>query len=523
MPVTDLHRLPTVSTSKLATSASNRHAQERQSTEVEFSNRRNFIQVEANLLRFPFFALQTKGLSDRKGIEVTGVKNGETFRLRVTRNADTGFPGPLSRKVHFALLSLLFDRHHADTPIENPVRFTWRELAKRADLVWSGARTIDRLKNAIDATHGVVIRTSQALVCRTDSKKKPLPVSKGGYHLYEKYIFTNEMLSDGTLADTNHLWLADWYLANLNSLYSGPLNYDLWRDLNERPIASRIYEYLLFKFTADIPKLIINYDTLAPFLPVRVEPRLSWAKKQLGPAFAHLEKRGVVTRVDWTESRDGKIQLHFHPGPALRRGSRALPPKLHSQDEPELENVTVHELPYSESPSERLVRSFHRHWSDNSNHRPLKGELQFADEMIGEYGFDELDAVMKLVAYRMKAEFPAAKTFVAARQYLPTVISERRSGDTRRKRERRELEAQMQEEAELNAKRQQKAQRRESLMAQWNTLDAGQQEEIRREAVAAIPHEVLRSIVAGKTDLSDPPNEVLEHFASLHNQLLIAA
>ena len=123
----------------------------------------------------------------------------------------------------------------------------------------------------------------------------------------------------------------------------------------------------------------------------------------------------------------------------------------------------------------------------------------------------------------MKAEFPAAKTFVAARQYLPTVIRDRSSEDARRKRERTELEAQMQEEADLNAKRQEKAQRRESLLAQWKTLDGGKQEQIRREAVARVPHTVLRSILAGKTDLSQPPNEVLEHFASHYSQLPIAA
>lgn len=482
-------------------------------------DRPKIIQVEANLLRFPFFALQTKGLKERKGIEVTGVKDGETFRLRVTRNADTAFPGPLSRKLHFALLSLLFDRHHGDTPIENPIRFTWRELARRADLVWSGDRTIERLKTAIDATHGVVIRTSHALVCRAESGKKSLPVSKGGYHLYEKYIFTNDVLPDGTVADVNHLWLADWYLTNLNSLYSGPVNYDLWRELNERPIASRIYEYLMFKFTADIPKLIINYETLAPFLPVRIEPRLSWAKKQLGPAFEQLVNRGVVTQVEWRESRDGKIQLHFHPGPSLRRCRFVSSAPVAANVEPELEDVSIHELSYSESPSERLVRSFHRQWFGNGNHTPSKGELQFATEMIGEYGFDELAAAMKFTVRKMKVEFPKARTFVAARNYLPVFIKDRNNDAKRRKRERRAMEDQHRQEAERLARQEEKSKRRETLLQQWHRIETSQREQIRQQAVDAIPHTVLRSILAKKTDLTDPPNEVLDYFASLHNEL----
>ena len=54
---------------------------------------------------------------------------------------------------------------------------------------------------------------------------------------------------DQTIADTNAVGLSQWYLDNLNALYSGPLDYNLWRSLNARsPIASRLYEFLFFKF-----------------------------------------------------------------------------------------------------------------------------------------------------------------------------------------------------------------------------------------------------------------------------------
>ena len=141
---------------------------------------REIIQAEANLLYFPFFALHTRGLNDRKGIEVTGRKNDHTFRLRITRDTDSCYPGPLARKLHFALLSILFDPQQSSFPVENPIRFTWRELAHRAGLKWSGSRTINRLKAAIDSTHGVVIRTNHALISRIGNEKKPLPKSQRG-------------------------------------------------------------------------------------------------------------------------------------------------------------------------------------------------------------------------------------------------------------------------------------------------------------------------------------------------------
>ncbi len=479
---------------------------------------REIIQAEANLLHFPFFALHTRGLNDRKGIEVTGRKNDHTFRLRITRDTDSCYPGPLARKLHFALLSILFDPQQSSFPVENPIRFTWRELAHRAGLKWSGSRTINRLKAAIDSTHGVVIRTNHALICRIGHEKKPLPKSQRGYHLYEKYTFTNDVLPDGSLADRNYLWLADWYLANLNSLYSGPLKYNLWRQLNdERPIASRIYEYLLFKFTASIPKLIINYETLAPFLPVRVEPRPGLAKQQLNPAFELLQEEQVIDGFTWTQSRDGKIQLHIRPGPQLRRSyPQTSRPLANARSDHDLDDITIRELPLSESPSERLVRAFHRLWSGNANHRPSKTELAYADELIGEYGFDELHEALKALVNRMKTGFKDAKTFGAARHYFPELLQQRQHDQLRRERERVEHEQLRIEEREQQDRKSQRAERRQTLLVAWNKLSIAEQKQIQDHTLDAIPYRTLRTIL-GKRGLADPPNEVLNHLASLRN------
>ncbi len=485
-------------------------------------SRLRIVQVEANLLQFPFFALQTKGLKERKGIEVTGVKNDQAFRLRVSRNTDTAYPGPLSRKLHYALLSIVYDKHRGDTPIENPIRFSWRELAERAKLAWAGGRMIPRMKRAIEATHGVVIRTSHALITREPSGKKPMPTCERGYHLYEKYYFANDVLPDGTVASENQLWLSDWYVENLSSLYSGPIKYDLWLDLNQRPIASRLYEFLMFKFSAKIPKLIINYETLAPFLPVRTEPRLSWAKKQLAPAIADLENKGVVKHVDWTESRDGKIQLHFHPGPALRRG-HAIAKNSATLPDSAVANASIRELPHSESPTESLVRAFHRLWSGNSNLPPSKGELETARKLIGEYGLPELDAEMKHVVARMKVEFPTAKTFSAAARFVPQIIELRRKDLAGRERQRLELEKAAEEEQELRQIREKKRARREHLLKHWLDVAQSSQQSLHDEFVASIPYDAVRSYQAKKNDLSNPTNELLDYYATSTGLPLIAA
>src|SRR5437870_928054 len=68
------------------------------------------IKAEANLLRLPLFALHTKGLKSLDGIEcrgqITRDSKTQTYVLRVSRNTASLYPGTLSRKIHFAFLSI---------------------------------------------------------------------------------------------------------------------------------------------------------------------------------------------------------------------------------------------------------------------------------------------------------------------------------------------------------------------------------------------------------------------------------
>ncbi len=72
------------------------------------------LRAETNFLRFPFFTLSSKNIHQIDSREVTGPRKIKTesgdskeleFLYRVSRNSDHMFPGQLSRKIHFALLS----------------------------------------------------------------------------------------------------------------------------------------------------------------------------------------------------------------------------------------------------------------------------------------------------------------------------------------------------------------------------------------------------------------------------------
>ncbi len=88
--------------------------------------------------------------------------------------------------------------------------------------------------------------------------------------LYDEVEFFGVERPDGSVADSNAVWFSHWYLDNLNALYSAPLDHALWSSLNERsPVASRLYEFLFFKFYGGHDLLRFNYPTLVKFIPVR--------------------------------------------------------------------------------------------------------------------------------------------------------------------------------------------------------------------------------------------------------------
>jgi hypothetical protein len=279
---------------------------------------RSSLKAEVNFLRLPVFALSTKGLRTLNGLEVKGVfgRDGEQheYSFRTARSVDTPYPGPLARAAHLGLLSLGTER----LPVPHPLVWTWRALCRRIGCSPSGTM-IGKLKEAIVATASLTIRSRSAIYSRP--RKRYLTESEGVFHLYDRVVFHGGLLPDGTKADLNHLWLADWYRENLDALYAAPLDHELWRWLDARsPIASRAYEFLLVNFYAS-PVVRINYPTLAGFLPVHVKRYQSQAQRQLDPALALLVGAALVETATWTRAKHGVPQLILERGKRLGRPS----------------------------------------------------------------------------------------------------------------------------------------------------------------------------------------------------------
>lgn len=439
----------------------------------------HFIRAEANLLRLPLFALHTKRLKTLDGVECTGriTRDGQThqFRFRATRNTAGLYPGPQARSAHLAFLSIITEQGQ---PLQNPITWGWRDLCRHMGIEYGG-HTIRQLKEAILSTAGLLIHSEYALYSKFEAR--PICTREDALHLYERVSFIGSQLPDGSIADTNHLWLSEWYLNNLVAMFTAPLNYALWQWLNQRsPIASRLYEFLLINFYSDAPALRINYETLTKYLPVRPEHYRSDARRQLDPAFQLLTAAGVLSIAEWADSKEGVAQLHLYRGRLLAgasEGNQSLP--FTAADLAAA--IDVKELRNLRPPESEIVTDFYRLWTGNENYRPTKKEKDQAAQVIAEHGALKAKALIPLTVKRLREKWPDAKSFAAILKYLPEAVADydqqQRQAELRRQAQLRQR--QEQEQAD------QKTKDRGVWKAAWDALSPEEQHSIRQKILTA--------------------------------------
>ncbi len=416
------------------------------------------LRAEATLLRIPIFALAVKGASMLDGFEYRHVrKRGERtveVVIRTERDAATPYPGPLSRRVHMAILSLAAQRGF---PFTEPVTWTWRELCRRMGLPNSGRRDLE-LKAALRATWGLKIFGLAAVDGRARESWR---------RLYAECEFLNETRADGSRADANRLWFAPWYLESLNALHSAPLDYELWKRLEKiGPLASRFYEYLLPVFYKR-DALELAYDRLTTAMPVVAESRRSHAIRQFAPAVAALQVEGVIADAGWDSTKGTN-----RPKLILTRGP-LLAPRISDSPLGAPTPALAGPAPVEDDPDApaRLAEEFYRLLGKEC--RPLRSDLAVARALIARFGLIEAGDRLPDAVRRLKLRFRNAETMGALVRYFEE--SARDAEESRRVAARQAQEvAERRRESEADSRRR----------AAWTALSEGERL-ARREAVLA--------------------------------------
>ena len=445
------------------------------------------IRAEANLLRFPLFALQTKNLKTLDGIECSGrmTRRGESYQFtyRATRNTARLYPGPLARRAHLAFLSLLNEQ---GTPTPHPLTWSWYDLCRRMQISYSG-NMVRHLKDAITATAGLLIESDLAFYAKADQKL--IRTEQQALHLYDRVVFVGTELPDGTKADQNLLWLSEWYRQNLDAFFTAPLDYALWKHLDAKSsIASRLYEFLLVNLFGPAPVLRINYETLVRFLPVQAEKYRSQAERQLRDAFQMLKATQVLEDAEWTESKSGLAVLLLSRGNRLTHVAKKTPSLASFNAEEQAESVEVKELRNVRPPEWQLLDQFYRDWTGEPPPAPSDKELTQARELLKRHGPSRAKAIIKHALKHMKVQFPNAKTFGAVAYYLADAIADVERDERRAQLDKHEREQLAAEAEELAMQRRERQELETVWLSRWKALSDANQTEIIRSVTQKFPH-----------------------------------
>jgi hypothetical protein len=290
------------------------------------------VRSEVNLLLYPFFALNNREMEKRTETEFRAIVERDGKRLEiswnVSANAKYGYPGPFDKKVHKAIEQIIEEQVF---PIQNPIRFTTYDICKRVGIN-TGGSNYEKVKEALERIKFTGIRSEGTFY----HKGRKEWISKS-FNLYSDIIFKGSQLPDGTIAETNLLFLSNIYLESLNARYVKPLDFSYYKSLSSN-VARRLYELLGVKFYGALNKglscVSYRYSTLCQLLPLVRYTYPSYVKRQLEPAHQELRRTGFLEKVVWErlDEDEGGVDwiIHYYAGKRAKEEAQryAFPEQL---------------------------------------------------------------------------------------------------------------------------------------------------------------------------------------------------
>ncbi len=277
------------------------------------------IRSEVNLLSYPFFALSRAEIRKKTKTEYRAIirRAGKEIEVlwQVSSNAEYGYPGPFDQRVHKAIEEIL---NEMPLSIRNPIGFSMYDLCRRMGMGRMGGTDYKKIKEALERIVATTVKSSGTFYAK--GRKKWID---DVFHLYDRVIFKGEQLPDGSIAETNFLFLSSWYLESINSRYVRPLDYDHYKSLQSN-ISRRLYELLGVKFYGilrlGLAHLCYRYSTLCQLLPLTPQRYLSKARQILDPAHRELRRTGFLAKVEWEhmEEQPSDWLIYYYPGPRAK-------------------------------------------------------------------------------------------------------------------------------------------------------------------------------------------------------------
>jgi len=441
------------------------------------------IRSEVNFLVYPVFKLEKKKDDGVIEVKVNIERDNQKLELfwGVYPHPYFGIPGPFDKKVFDVIQEII---EELPRPIQNPIPIgSIYSLCKRIGINESSGRNHNMIKDSLLRLTGILI-DSKGTFYEKGKKRWVEDV----FHLYDRVVWVGEELPDGTIADTNYIYLGSKYLENINNGYVKPIDYKFYRELNSS-ISKRLYEllgvkfYPIFQRNIEIKFIRYLYDTLCELVPMKKQRYFSYIKRQLEDAIAELQEKGFLEKCE-IKKENSKFYVYFYPGPKAKEEFSRFRLEIEPYEDPQPfeENKQLASSVEAESGPKRLLRYFYKRNSgrDVIDFKPK--EIDQAERLLYKYDFEKASFIVDYAIESARKTNFDMKSFGAVLQYEAEAVEKYEAMKRLKQREeedrkRKEEEERLKEEARLKAE--EDARRIDEIIS---SLSDEELKEIRKEA-----------------------------------------
>jgi len=405
----------------------------------------DFIKSEVNLLILPFFILSRKDLRNKLEIEYKEtIKKGDKeldISWNVSANPKYGYPGPFDRMVYKVVEQIINEILCRDKVVKNPIRLgSLYILCKKMNISNSGQNK-KKIRESLKRIVTTTVSSQGAFYIKEKRKR-----ISDTFHLYERVVFKDEELPDGTMADTNYLFLGSWYLQSINSFYVKPIDYRYLQSL-ESKIASRLYEILGVRFYALKNKrqsyIWFDYQKLCSLLPITHLKQISKAKQQFNLAHKELIKTGFLSKVGWKKNENNWMIFYYPGSRAKKELQRQKQGEFFQPISPQVKLLNKGEL---ESKARDLIYYFQKKHNQIEGYQPNKRELQQAVDIIDQYGEEKAKYIVNYALKKAPETNYKMKYFGAVLNYKEEALKTFEKEKIKKEKQREKLKQEREEE-----------------------------------------------------------------------------
>lgn len=275
----------------------------------------DYVPAEVSLENLGYFTPSSKRIKNIYVKEkVLGHKTGpdgekRTIKTKISANHELGLPITSDFDYYRAFLKICDEVAGPDGRLHMPIAVPTKKLIRYAGKSPESAAERKEAKKWLERMTGTLIKGGVY-----HAKRKDYDDGFVGT-VFSQVVIKGKPMRDGTIADTNYVWLAPWFLANYFRHHVRRVDLNFHRRLR-KPIAKALYPLLETGWYASGGKPYRkSYRDLCGEFLLRNRQHLSRIREQLDPAHQELAKERFLARWEYHNSTDETDYIiTYYPG-----------------------------------------------------------------------------------------------------------------------------------------------------------------------------------------------------------------